>query len=425
MLEIRKCVVIVLLLCVNSIKCEIDDGSKQGQLVFAHVIYRHGDRTPVDPYPNDPYKDRKYWEEGYGQLTNVGKEQHYQLGQFFRKRYRKLLENGNYLRDFIYVQSTDVDRTLMSAESNLAGLFPPEGNQIWDNQIKWQPVPIHTIPEQLDGVLASKRPCARYTMAAKKYQKSQEFQDLLNKYKSLFQYLEQNSGTSIKTLDDAQYLYNTLWIENLKNYTLPEWTKKIFPGGDLQWVADRSFQVQTNTPELARLKSGFLLREMLDRFDQKIASKLNPDRGVWVYSAHDTTVANILNSLQLFEPPRSPPYTATVLFELYKKGDSYYIEIFYKNSTNENLSPLNMPTCGVRCSIRDFRRIYETVIPTESFEKECEVSLLSLTYEEVEYRGLDGSWLALTLLLLVVLAIVLMAWKMFQQERNMRWYHRI
>lgn len=83
--------------------------------------------------------------------------------------------------------------------------------------------------------------------------------------------------------------------------SLPEWTKKIFPGGDLQWIADRSFQLQTNTPEMARLKSGFLIREMLNRFNQKIKSQLDPDRNLWIYSAHDTTVANILNTLNLFE----------------------------------------------------------------------------------------------------------------------------
>lgn len=36
---------------------------------------------------------------------------------------------------------TDVDRTLMSVESNLAGLFPPSSTQIWDTDIRWQPVP--------------------------------------------------------------------------------------------------------------------------------------------------------------------------------------------------------------------------------------------------------------------------------------------
>lgn len=75
----------------------------------------------------------------------------------------------------------------------------------------------------------------------------------------------------------------------------------MFPGGDFEWVANRDFQLQTNTPELARLKSGFLIREILDRFSQKMKSQLNPDRSLWLYSAHDTTVANILNALGLFE----------------------------------------------------------------------------------------------------------------------------
>lgn len=107
----------------------------------------------------------------------------------------------------------------MSAESNLAGLFPPEGNQVWNRDISWQPIPIHTVPEALDSVLAAKKPCARYNQALKKYQSSPEFQALLKKYKPLFQYLEEKSGGPVKSFDQAQYLYNTLWIENLKNYT--------------------------------------------------------------------------------------------------------------------------------------------------------------------------------------------------------------
>ena len=31
------------------------------EVVFVTVIYRHGDRTPVDVYPTDPYKDRSNW----------------------------------------------------------------------------------------------------------------------------------------------------------------------------------------------------------------------------------------------------------------------------------------------------------------------------------------------------------------------------
>jgi hypothetical protein len=67
-------------------------------------------------------------------------------------RYSELLPE-TYSREDIYIHSTDVDRTLMSAASNLAGLYPPEGGQKWDKNIDWQPIPIHTVPEIMDEVI--------------------------------------------------------------------------------------------------------------------------------------------------------------------------------------------------------------------------------------------------------------------------------
>jgi hypothetical protein len=40
----------------------------------------------------------------------------------------------------------------MSALSNLAGFYPPKGQQIWEKEINWQPIPVHTIPEKADAV---------------------------------------------------------------------------------------------------------------------------------------------------------------------------------------------------------------------------------------------------------------------------------
>lgn len=80
--------------------------------------------------------------------------------------------------------------------------------------------------------------------------------------------------------------------------SLPEWTKK---AGDLEVLSTLHFVTDTSTPLMARLKVGFLLRELLNHFSQKIKSKMVPDRSIWLYSAHDTTIAPILNSIGLFK----------------------------------------------------------------------------------------------------------------------------
>lgn len=83
---------------------------------------------------------------------------------------------------------------------------------------------------------------------------------------------------------------------------MPDWTKTVYyTGSDMEWMAFHAFQLNTITPELARLKTGFLLRDILNRFEQKITGKLTPDRSLWIYSAHDITVANVLNSIGLFD----------------------------------------------------------------------------------------------------------------------------
>ncbi len=49
-----------------------------------------------------------------------------------------------------------MDRTLMSAQSVMTGLYsPPQGDQNWNEGINWYPVPIHTEPKTQDYVSAS------------------------------------------------------------------------------------------------------------------------------------------------------------------------------------------------------------------------------------------------------------------------------
>lgn len=156
-------------------------------------------------------------------------------------------------------------------------------------------------------------------------EQSEEVQRIYSEYADLFPYLSRMSGLNITTITDVYWLYNTLEIERDTNKTwvywcvavchcclfqsnfwfdllirLPEWAQKAI-NGPMEYIAKFDYKTYADTPELARLKSGFLLKEMLEHFSQKINSTLKPNRSLWLYSGHDLTILNMLNSLGLFE----------------------------------------------------------------------------------------------------------------------------
>lgn len=82
------------------------------------------------------------------------------------------------------------------------------------------PVPIHTIPKTLDYILFAERPCNRWNGVSQSYLESHEYKTEIGKLKNLIQYLEKNSGMQIgEKLRRLHFLYDTLWIEDLKNKT--------------------------------------------------------------------------------------------------------------------------------------------------------------------------------------------------------------
>ena len=82
-------------------------------------------------------------------MTIAGIEQHHRLGKYLRTRYGSLLST-NYTASEIYVRSTDYDRTLMSAQSNLIGLYSLSNTSA--DKVPVQPIPIHTVPKKEDFV---------------------------------------------------------------------------------------------------------------------------------------------------------------------------------------------------------------------------------------------------------------------------------
>lgn len=187
-----------------------------------------------------------------------------------------------------------------SVSHMLAGMYPPTNEQVWNKSLLWQAIPIHTEPRTSDYVLGDRRPCPKYNQAFEEYQQSNEVLLTLKNNKTLIEYLEKYTGANISTICQVKTIYQTLWVENLKNFTLPAWTDKVFyAGSDMEKMAKFCFKMRTNTKWLARLTSGFLLKDILDRFSEKKSEKMSPDRSLYIYSAHDSTIANVGRSFIL------------------------------------------------------------------------------------------------------------------------------
>ena len=99
-----------------------EEGDK---LKFVIQITRHGARSTCNhiDYPNITTHP---WEQGLGQLTGLGERQHFLLATKHSYEYR---QKSQFLSDQfdpreIVIYSTDVNRTLMSAYSELLAWYP-------------------------------------------------------------------------------------------------------------------------------------------------------------------------------------------------------------------------------------------------------------------------------------------------------------
>lgn len=148
----------------------------------------------------------------------MGKRQEFELGKWFRKRYDSLVPNG-YSFKLVRVHSTEVERAIMSAEANVAGMFPPNGEQIWNEDLLWQPIPVYTIPKSLDTILIHNIPCPLYKRYSNEYFRSKEVRKLLKKFKKTMANASKLFGAPIRTLNNAKNAWDTLYIEKLRNKT--------------------------------------------------------------------------------------------------------------------------------------------------------------------------------------------------------------
>uniref|UniRef100_A0A674JEV7 acid phosphatase n=1 Tax=Terrapene triunguis TaxID=2587831 RepID=A0A674JEV7_9SAUR len=324
-------------------------------------IFRHGDRTPIENFPTGLHKESE-WPQGFGQLTKIGMQQQYELGQYMRKRYSNFL-NATYNRHEIFIQSTDYDRTIMSAQVYLAGLFPPVGNQIWNPQIRWQPIPFRTVPLLKDHILhfpSSNCPC--FDELQNETLTSWQFQNKLQPY------MVKQKGKTVNLRDCNIGLFP--FTEIIHNYTLPKWAspdimKKM---KELAALSLQSLFGIYKTKDKSRLQGGVLVNAILKSI--KNATQPSNKRKILIFSAHDTTIGALQMALNIFNG-KLPSYSACQFFELYQENSGHYsIEMYFRNDSLTDPYPLRLPGCTHPCPLEKFAKLVSPII-VEDWSKEC------------------------------------------------------
>ncbi|CAH1286491.1 unnamed protein product [Diabrotica balteata] len=369
MIIVKVAIILTSLYIVNSYRLNSDPQNiKQADstVILTHVLFRHGNRTAElqETYPKDPYRNFTYFPIGRGQLTNAGKVREYQIGKDLRKRYDRLL-GPVYYPEVVDAVTTNKNRTKASLELVLASLFKPKYTDVWNWALGWQPVPYNYYPVDQDPVLMGIN-CPRYQVLYKDLVNSAKWKAIFKKYQTQFDYISKNSGLNVTTFQEVYNMYFGLSTEEEYGQVLPPWTRSVWPKVIVS-LSIKQYYVETGTTEMAKLAEGFHLKKIIEDTKNK-AKKLGEKNGVkmYLYSAHENNVGEMMVLLDVFNNPHVPPYGSYLIFEVHNINNVIGIKLYYNNYTTDGLQLLKLPNCEEFCPIDKFESIFEEYLPSST-----------------------------------------------------------
>uniref|UniRef100_A0A183UWP2 acid phosphatase n=1 Tax=Toxocara canis TaxID=6265 RepID=A0A183UWP2_TOXCA len=263
-----------------------------------------------------------------------------------------------YDADEIYMRSTDVNLTLLSAYSNLMGMYFNRSVQIADVNYPaiagWPsgfvPVPVHTVSRELDHIGYTEPNCPRQKFLFEMIQQTPEYQNYVQQMKETMHNANYICGVDL-TVFDIWRLTDAYLIELHHNRT-----NKIIDAAGFQLFRAIEFQsenfkngqgvkpLSTNygtidfSKEIPTVRSGGLIRDMIDHMDHKFhlafqifctdpANAQKPDcewmnkLKYYAYSSHWATLNALFIALGARDkilPNQLPDFAATFIIELWK-----------------------------------------------------------------------------------------------------------
>ena len=340
------------------------------QVIQIIEVCRHGFRTPTAFYPWDTL-----WTNAPGELVPVGMRMHFLLGSELRQRYvvEESLLQPSYNASTAYFRSTDVNRTIMSAQSQLMGLFPPPTGPVLEvslASIAVPPIHVEHLNNLVDGLQSKALPAQTQPVPVEVYPAAVDYELQADSACSL---LKQNilalSPNITQVALSNQFVYQTLLNSGYfpSNSTLLGKYKNVLDDllinsqaahqlpaafsapdflGNVSVLFNQLFSLPYRDPWNARLFASAFFLDLNSQL-QLIAGNhsFTPFR---LYSAHDTTIAGFLAGLQVFDF-KQPPFASTLIFETSRQSGQLYMRVIY------NDQPLLIPTCpSALCPLQTF-----------------------------------------------------------------------
>lgn len=361
------------------------------QLKQIHVITRHGSRTML------PKNADNLMEEEGATLTPLGQSQLYQLGTWLRQEYsnvpNNLLQLDYYNPSHHRLESTNLDRTLSSANSLALGLFPSAQRAtgiLYDDAITGIPtaslmtsslsvtpaIPVYSMQEDNDVYLRAFKNCPTFldnlqvlydTEVWKQLESLND--DLLRKLATIFPDDSEDGRVPLKNLWNVYDALHVAVTECTANETacdalvpLPSLATALSTS-DYAALELLTHQVEhfkyAQTETAGNLLGSNLLWKILQRAgDQENGGTF------FLYSAHAATILGLLATLQASEDfvsatrgERFVDYGGALIFEVYNEllsgavAPSQFIRLKYKSLTMDDAVriPLKQTANAVSC----------------------------------------------------------------------------
>ncbi|XP_011310110.1 venom acid phosphatase Acph-1 [Fopius arisanus] len=334
------------------------------QLRLVNIVFRHGDRAPLtadgETFPTSPYLTSNFPPYGPSQLTNKGRKRAYELGIHIRNQYDQFLGDF-YYPPHIIARSSNTDRTKMSLQLVMAGIFPPVNDQKWNPKLNWQPVVVNyeTSPDPLLNPFN----CTKYKEELEMVENSLDVQEEKLRYKDLLKNLTEWTGKSFTTGQDYENLYSYLTALYSMELPLPNWTRGIFPEGGVKELALLNLRIKSYTQRLKTLNGGMILRNFTGNMQNAI-DETEPNAKMVLLSGHDENIAGLLITLGVFESDH-PQYSSAIFMELLEDDGEYYVRISYYLGIPAERTRIIIPGCNELCPFKKFVQLYSQLIPSE------------------------------------------------------------